>query len=232
MAAAGDASRPHASHRPSSAAVGLHGQCRCFLHLFDALILISSIPTVHSNRTGLGARAEIVIDPSRFCHTKKNDTRGRALFGSGKPDVSNMNPSSSLSSAHLRRADSHPTPPATNTKQERFIARRLTSTMCDQCDDDAAVLARLGYTQTLTRHLNLFRNFAVCFSFVSPITGLTGALSYVWSYGGPVTVVWGWCLVAAANVVVGLALAEIASAFPTAGGVYFWAGRMGGRRYG
>lgn len=104
--------------------------------------------------------------------------------------------------------------------------------MCDQCDDDAAVLARLGYTQTLTRHLNLFRNFAVCFSFVSPITGLTGALSYVWSYGGPVTVVWGWCLVAAANVVVGLALAEIASAFPTAGGVYFWAGRMGGRRYG
>lgn len=30
------------------------------------------------------------------------------------------------------------------------------------------------HTQELVRHLNTFRNFAICFSFLSPITGLTG----------------------------------------------------------
>ena len=84
----------------------------------------------------------------------------------------------------------------------------------------------------MSRHLNLFRNFAVCFSFLSPITGLTGTFTYTWQYGGPVAIVWGWVLVTSANLLVGLALAEMASAFPTAGGTYYWSGRMGGRRFG
>lgn len=98
--------------------------------------------------------------------------------------------------------------------------------------DDAAQLAKLGYKQELVRHLNTFRNFAICFSFLSPITGLTGTFSYTWLYGGPVAVIWGWIIIVAMNLFVGLALSEMASAFPTAGGVFYWSGRMGGHRWG
>ncbi len=37
-----------------------------------------------------------------------------------------------------------------------------------------------------------------------------------------VTAIWGWCLVSAANLMLGLSMAEIVSAYPTTGGVYFW----------
>jgi amino acid transporter len=51
-------------------------------------------------------------------------------------------------------------------------------------------------------------------------------------YGGPVAIIWGWVLVTVMNLFVGLALSEMASAFPTAGGVFYWSGRMGGKRWG
>lgn len=98
--------------------------------------------------------------------------------------------------------------------------------------DDAAQLEKLGYKQELMRHLNTFRNFAITFSFLSPITGLTGTFSYTWTYGGPVAIVWGWILVTTMNLFVGLSLSELASSFPTAGGVFYWSGRMGGKRFG
>jgi hypothetical protein len=43
------------------------------------------------------------------------------------------------------------------------------------------------------RHLNTFRNFAVCFSFLSPITGLTGTFNYTWTVG------WAWGVLAVAQ---------------------------------
>ncbi len=45
-------------------------------------------------------------------------------------------------------------------------------------------------------------------------------------------IIWGWCTVWVANVLMGLVLSEMASAYPTAGGVFFWAGRLGGREWG
>ncbi|KAI8466411.1 MAG: amino acid/polyamine transporter I [Monoraphidium minutum] len=99
-------------------------------------------------------------------------------------------------------------------------------------DADTQQLEQLGYKQELARHLNTFRNFAICFSFLSPITGLTGTFSYTWLYGGPLAIVWGWVLVTVMNLFMGLALSEMASAFPTAGGTFYWSGRMGGSRWG
>lgn len=58
--------------------------------------------------------------------------------------------------------------------------------------------------------------------------GLTGTYFYLYTYGGPVSIVWGWLLVSTANLLLGLVLAEICSSYPTSGGVYFWAHRLAG----
>jgi hypothetical protein len=42
------------------------------------------------------------------------------------------------------------------------------------CTDDEARLAALGYKQQLKRDLSLFTNFALSFTIVSILTGLTG----------------------------------------------------------
>jgi amino acid transporter len=50
----------------------------------------------------------------------------------------------------------------------------------------------------------------------------------LYAYGGPVTIMYTWILVCAFNIVVGLSMAEICSAYPTSGGVYFYAYKLGG----
>ncbi|KAF6254993.1 amino acid/polyamine transporter I [Scenedesmus sp. NREL 46B-D3] len=88
----------------------------------------------------------------------------------------------------------------------------------------------MGYKQELSRQLSMFHNFATTFSFLSPITGLTGTYAFLYTYGGPVSAIWGWCLVVAFNFVIGLIISEICSAYPTSGGVYYWAHKMGSPR--
>lgn len=99
-----------------------------------------------------------------------------------------------------------------------------------RASSDEHKLRLLGYKQELKRRLSFFHNFAVCLSYLSPMTGLTGTYVTLFSYGGPVTVVWTWVIVCSLNLLVGLALAEICSAYPTSGGVYYWAYKLGGRR--
>ena len=41
-------------------------------------------------------------------------------------------------------------------------------------------------------------------------------------YGGPVPILYGWLLISALQLVIGLALAELSSSYPLAGGPYFW----------
>eukprot|EP00879_Flechtneria_rotunda_P025633 GHRR01027262.1.p1 GENE.GHRR01027262.1~~GHRR01027262.1.p1 ORF type:complete len:104 (+),score=0.59 GHRR01027262.1:914-1225(+) len=62
----------------------------------------------------------------------------------------------------------------------------------------------------------------------SLLLGLTGTYAYLYTYGGPVSIIWGWLLVCSFNFLLGLLLAEICSAYPTSWGVYFWSHRLGG----
>lgn len=50
------------------------------------------------------------------------------------------------------------------------------------------------------------------------------------TFGGPVVMVWGWLFVTACTCLVGLSMAELASAYPTAGAVYYWAYMVAPRR--
>jgi amino acid permease (GABA permease) len=93
-------------------------------------------------------------------------------------------------------------------------------------DDDVAQLHKLGYAQELRRRMGGFSNFAVSFTIISVLSGCLTLYYFGMQYGGPVVIVWGWVIVGVMTLVVGLGMAEIASAYPTAGGLYFWAGKL------
>src|SRR5215467_7186068 len=98
--------------------------------------------------------------------------------------------------------------------------------------DDERRLAELGYKQEIERSWSGFTNFAISFSIISILAGCFTSFGSAWFYGGPVAVSWGWPIVAGFILIVGLCMAEIVSAFPTAGGIYYWASKLGGPVWG
>ena len=96
-------------------------------------------------------------------------------------------------------------------------------------DDDARALADLGYTQELHRGMSAFSNFAVSFSIISILAGCITSYGIALRSGGPSTLVLGWLIVGILVLAVAGAMAEVCSRYPTAGGLYFWAGRLAKR---
>jgi amino acid transporter len=99
-------------------------------------------------------------------------------------------------------------------------------------DEDERRLAELGYKQELNRTWSGFSNFAISFSIISILAGCFTTFGQAWNNGGPVAIAWGWPLISAFILVIGFCLAELLSAFPTAGGIYWWAAQLGGPRAG
>lgn len=97
---------------------------------------------------------------------------------------------------------------------------------------DAARLERLGYAQDLLRRMGSFSSFAVSFSIISVLTGCITAYADALGPGGPRALGVGWPLVSAGTMIVALAMAELASAFPTAGALYHWSALLGGPGWG
>src|ERR1700686_3130306 len=95
--------------------------------------------------------------------------------------------------------------------------------------DDERDLARLGYTQQLYREMGGFSNFAISFSVISILTGAVLLFGYGLKFAGPIINTAGWPIVSLFTLVVAASMAELASLYPTAGGLYFWAFRLGGR---
>ena len=98
--------------------------------------------------------------------------------------------------------------------------------------EDERLLHRLGYAQELFRAMGGFQNFAISFTIISILAGCLTSYYIAFNWGGPVAVTWGWLLVGAMSTIVALAMAEIASAFPTAGGLYYWASKLGSPGWG
>src|SRR6266581_4253716 len=102
-------------------------------------------------------------------------------------------------------------------------------------DDIAAVpaagtdeqrLHELGYAQELRRRMSGFSNFAVSFTIISILSGCLTLYGYGMNTGGPAIIVWGWPIVGLLTLMVGLAMAEVCSSFPTAGGLYYWSAKL------
>ena len=93
-------------------------------------------------------------------------------------------------------------------------------------DADVAKLHELGYAEELHRRMGGFSNFAVSFTIISVLSGCLTLYYFGMQEGGPVDIVWGWIIVGFFTTVVGLGMAEIASAYPTAGGLYYWSAKL------
>ena len=91
---------------------------------------------------------------------------------------------------------------------------------------DEEILHKLGYAQELRRRMSGFSNFAVSFTIISILSGCMTLYGYGMITGGPVAIVWGWPFVGVMTLMVGLAMAEVCSSYPTAGGLYYWAAKL------
>jgi amino acid transporter len=94
-------------------------------------------------------------------------------------------------------------------------------------DDDARRLGELGYTQEFDRRWSGFSNFAISFSIISILSGCFTTFSQAWNNGGPIAISLGWPAISIFILIIGLCMSELVSAFPTAGGIYYWAFRLG-----
>src|SRR3954453_14573376 len=95
-------------------------------------------------------------------------------------------------------------------------------------DRDEQKLAELGYKQELTRGWSKFSNFAISFSIISVLAGCFTLYGQAWNFGGPIAISIGWPVIAAIIVTVAVSMSELTSAYPTAGGPYWWAHKLGG----
>src|SRR5262245_15617095 len=97
---------------------------------------------------------------------------------------------------------------------------------------DRADLHKLGYAQELLRSMGGFSNFAISFSIISILTGAVILYDYGLAWAGTAAVLIGWPLITVFVLAIAASMGEIASAYPTAGGLYYWASRMKNKNWG
>ncbi len=91
---------------------------------------------------------------------------------------------------------------------------------------DTEQLHALGYAQELRRGMRTFSNFAVSFTIISILSGCLTLFAFAMFTGGPAVMTLGWLVVGFFVTLVALGMAEVASSYPTAGGLYYWAAKL------
>jgi amino acid transporter len=97
--------------------------------------------------------------------------------------------------------------------------------------EDVRRLEELGYRQELSRAWSGFTNFAISFTIISVLAGTFTTFGQAWNNGGPVVVSIGWPVICGFVLMVALSMSELTSAYPTAGGPYWWAAKLGGANW-
>ena len=95
--------------------------------------------------------------------------------------------------------------------------------------EDLKVLHGMGYAQELQRSMSKFSNFAISFSIICILSGGINSLGQATSGAGGAAIGIGWPIGVMVSGVFALALAQISSAYPTAGGLYHWGSILGNR---
>lgn len=95
--------------------------------------------------------------------------------------------------------------------------------------EDIKILHSMGYAQELDRRMGQFSNFAISFSIICILSGGINSLAQATSGAGGAAVGIGWLLGCLVSAVFAIAMAQIASAYPTAGGLYHWGSILGNR---
>ncbi|MEU6557835.1 amino acid permease [Streptomyces sp. NPDC046915] len=110
------------------------------------------------------------------------------------------------------------------------MSHRSAGTHLPGSDDD--VLAALGIKPELSRKMGAFGNFAISFSVICILAGGMSLFGFGMGHGGPAVMLGSWAVIGFMTLLVGLSLADVVSAYPTSGGPYFMAEKLGGARWG
>lgn len=92
-------------------------------------------------------------------------------------------------------------------------------------------IVSLGYDQRLHRELDLLSSFSFGFNEVSVLASITSVYSSYLGIGGPAGSILTWVFTFIFSMITCASLAEICSAYPTAGSVYNWTGMMASDKY-
>jgi amino acid transporter len=106
----------------------------------------------------------------------------------------------------------------------------MTDNMANSGDRDATQLRSLGYTSHFDRSMSIWENFALGFTYLSPVVGVYTIFATTFAAGGP-PMWWTYVFVGIGQMLVCLVFGEIVSQFPISGGIYPWARRLFGRRW-
>ncbi|KXS10560.1 amino acid transporter [Gonapodya prolifera JEL478] len=98
--------------------------------------------------------------------------------------------------------------------------------------EDEINLAKLGYRQELKRSWGFFLNMGTSLGYIGIISSIATLYSFAFKTGGPQTILIGWLIVAFFSMSTCLSMAEICSAYPTAGGLYYWSAKLAGPKWG
>ncbi|KAH8730639.1 amino acid/polyamine transporter I [Phaeosphaeriaceae sp. PMI808] len=111
------------------------------------------------------------------------------------------------------------------------VSKDVETTRDSSIDPDALKLVEMGYTQEMSRNFTVWSVLGVGFSLTNSWFGLSSALVTGINSGGPLLIIYGVILLALISTCVGISLSELASAFPNAGGQYFWANELAPKRF-
>lgn len=98
--------------------------------------------------------------------------------------------------------------------------------------EDEVTLKRMGYAQELARRMSGFSNFAISLSIICILAGCITSFQVGFCTVGGASIGLGWPIVCLCSLMVALTMGQVASAFPTAGGLYHWASILGGKGWG
>jgi amino acid transporter len=106
----------------------------------------------------------------------------------------------------------------------------MSSAPHDLHTEDDAHLASLGYTSDFKRDMNLWGNFSLGFTYLSPVVGIYSLFAFALAMGGP-PMIWAVVIAGLGQLLVALVFGEVVAQFPVSGGVYPWARRLWGRKW-
>ena len=95
--------------------------------------------------------------------------------------------------------------------------------------EDKKILHSMGYAQELARRMSAFSNFAISFSIICILSGGINSFAQATGSIGGAGAGIGWIVGCCVSGFFAVAMAQIASAYPTAGGLYHWGSILGNR---
>ncbi len=98
-------------------------------------------------------------------------------------------------------------------------------------DDNSEEIEHFNYKHELRNNFSVASIVGLGFSLMNVPFGISTTLSVGLVCGGSVTIFWGWVLFSFFTILISLSLSEIASKFPTSGGVYHYGHILASKNY-